>query len=98
MKLAVLKERRAGEARVAASPDTVKRLKGLGLTVAVETGAGEGASIPDQLFADAGAAIAADPSACAADADLVLKVQRPLSAADGRDELAVMKRGAVLVA
>jgi NAD(P) transhydrogenase subunit alpha len=98
MKLAVLKERRAGEARVAASPDTVKRLKGLGLTVAVEAGAGEGASLPDQLFADAGATIAPDPAACAADADIVLKVQRPMSAAEGQDELAVLKRGAVLVA
>jgi NAD(P) transhydrogenase subunit alpha len=98
MKLAVLKERRAGEARVAASPDTVKRLKGLGLTVIVETGAGEGASIPDQQFADAGATIAANAAECAADADIVLKVQRPLAAAEGQDELAAMKRGAVLVA
>jgi H+-translocating NAD(P) transhydrogenase subunit alpha len=98
MKLAVLKERRAGEARVAASPDTVKRLKGLGLTVAVEAGAGDGSSIPDQLFADAGAAIAPDAAACAADADIVLKVQRQMSAAEGADELAPLKRGAILVA
>ena len=42
MKLAVLKERRAGETRVAATPETVKKLKGLGLDVAVESGAGEG--------------------------------------------------------
>ena len=98
MKLAVLKERRAGEARVAASPDTVKRLKGLGLTVAVEAGAGDGSSIPDQQFADAGATIAPDASSCAADADIILKVQRPMSAAEGQDELAPMKRGAVLVA
>jgi len=98
MKLAVLKERRAGEARVAASPDTVKRLKGLGLTVAVEAGAGDGSSIPDQQFADAGATIAPDAASCAADADIILKVQRPMSAAEGQDELAPMKRGAVLVA
>ena len=43
MKLAVLKERRAGEARVAATPDTVKKLKSLGLEVIVESGAGAGA-------------------------------------------------------
>src|SRR5262249_37597797 len=60
MKLAVPKERRANEARVAATPDTVKRLKGLGLDIVVETGAGTGTSIPDQAFVDAGATIAPD--------------------------------------
>jgi H+-translocating NAD(P) transhydrogenase subunit alpha len=98
MKLAVPKERRAGEARVAASPDTVKRLKGLGLTVAVEAGAGEGSSIPDQAFVDAGATIASDAASCVADADIVLKVQRPMTAAEGNDEAAGLKRGAVLAA
>src|SRR5258708_36181074 len=98
MKLAVLKERRAGEARVAASPDTVKRLKGLGLTIAVETGAGEGASIPDHAFAEAGASIAPDAAACAGDADNVLKVQRPLSGAEGYDANAAQNRGSTLVA
>jgi len=47
MRLAVLKERRDYETRVAATPDTVKRLIGLGLTVAIEAGAGATASIPD---------------------------------------------------
>ncbi len=46
MRLAVLKERRASETRVAATPDTVKRLIALGLTVAVEAGAGAEAAIP----------------------------------------------------
>ena len=43
MNLAVIKERRAGEARVAATPDTVRKLQSLGLSVVVESGAGEGA-------------------------------------------------------
>ncbi len=60
MRLAVLKERRAGEARVAATPDTVKKLIGLGLSVAVEAGAGVAAAISDADFAAAGAEIAAD--------------------------------------
>ena len=47
MRLTVLRERRMPETRVAATPDTVKRLIGLGLSVAVETGAGIAASIPD---------------------------------------------------
>jgi NAD(P) transhydrogenase subunit alpha len=99
MKLAVPMERRANEARVAATPDTVKRLKGLGLDVVVETGAGTGTSIPDQAFVDAGATIAADEAATLADADIVFKVGRPLTAEDGGpDELALMKSGALVAA
>ena len=98
MKIAIPKERRPGEARVAASPDTVKKYIALGFEVVVEGGAGSGAVIPDSAFADAGAAIAADAAAALADADLVLKMQRPLTAADdGPDELAPMKTGAVLI-
>ncbi|MBY6265067.1 NAD(P)(+) transhydrogenase (Re/Si-specific) subunit alpha, partial [Azospirillum sp. 412522] len=60
MKVAIPKERRAGELRVAASPETVKKLKGLGLDVVVESGAGLGSSITDAAYEAAGAAIAAD--------------------------------------
>ncbi|NYZ14024.1 Re/Si-specific NAD(P)(+) transhydrogenase subunit alpha [Azospirillum sp. RWY-5-1] len=98
MKVGIPKERRPNEQRVAASPETVKKLKGLGLDVVVETGAGAGANIPDQAFADAGATIAPDEAAALADADIVLKVQRPLTAAEGgTDELALIKRGALLI-
>jgi NAD(P) transhydrogenase subunit alpha len=99
MKLAIPTERRAGEARVAGTPDTVKRLKALGLDIVVESGAGAGTSIPDQAFADAGATIAPDEASALADADIVLKVQRPLNGAEGGpDEVALMKRGALLIA
>lgn len=54
MKIAIPKERRASERRVAASVDTIKKYKALGAEVVVETGAGDGASIPDKAFADAG--------------------------------------------
>ncbi len=98
MKLAILKERRPGEARVAASPDSVKRLSALGFTVTVETGAGLRAAMPDSAYVAAGAAIAPDPASLLADADVVLKVQRPSRGADGGiDEVGAMKRGAVLV-
>ena len=93
MKLAIPKERRPGEARVAATPDTVRKLKQLGLDVVVETGAGTAAAIPDAAFQAAGAAIVADARAALADADIVFKVQRPLA-----DEIPLMKRGAVLIA
>ena len=92
MKIAIPKERRAGEARVAASPDTVKKFKGLGFDVVVETGAGAGASIPDDLFREAGASLAADAATALADADIVLKIQRPLD-----EEVGLLKEGAVLI-
>jgi H+-translocating NAD(P) transhydrogenase subunit alpha len=92
MRLAVLKERRVPESRVAATPDTVKRLIGLGLTVAIETGAGASASIPDSEFAAAGAEIAAGPEATAAGAGVVFAVQAPLPS-----ELALIPSGALLI-
>ncbi len=81
MRLAVLKERRAGEARVAATPDTVKKLIGLGISVAVEAGAGVAAAISDQDFAAAGAEIAADAAAALAGAGVLFAVQAPDEAA-----------------
>jgi NAD(P) transhydrogenase subunit alpha len=98
MKIAVVKERRAHERRVAASPDSVKRMVAMGLDVVVEGGAGEGAGFTDAAFAAAGATIAADEAAALDDADIVLKVLRPLLGGnDGLDELHPLKRGAVLI-
>ena len=54
MRLAVLKERRPAETRVAATPETVKKYKALGLTVAVEAGAGLAAGVTDAAFAESG--------------------------------------------
>ena len=62
MRLAVLKERRVPEARVAATPETVKRLIGLGLTVVIEAGAGASADVRDADYTAVGAEIAADPA------------------------------------
>jgi NAD(P) transhydrogenase subunit alpha len=92
MRLAVLKERRANETRVAATPETVKRLVALGLQVAVEAGAGQGASIPDAEFAAAGADIAPDAIAAAAGAGIVFAVQTPQP-----EEMGKIPRGALLV-
>ena len=97
MKIAIPKERRAGEARVAATPETVKKLIALGAEVAVEAGAGLGAAITDEAFRGAGATIVADPGALLSSADVILKVQRPMSAAEGADELAQAKPGALLI-
>lgn len=98
MRLAVLKERRPAETRVAATPETVKKLIGLGLTVAVEAGAGERAGIPDAAFREAGAEIAPDVAAALAGAGIVLKVRAPLAAGEGGpDELGAIPRGALLI-
>ncbi len=99
MKIGIPKERREYEKRVAAVPDTVRKYIGLGFDVTVETGAGEMAGFPDEEYREAGAVIAADATETLKDADLVLKVQRPMTPEDGGiNEAALLKDGAVLVA
>jgi len=80
MRIAVLKERAAGENRVAATPETVKKFSALGAAVAVESGAGEGASIDDEAYRDAGAEIGS-ADAVTKGAAIVLGVQAPDPAA-----------------
>lgn len=92
MRLAVLKERGAFETRVAATPDTVKKLIGLGLSVAVESGAGQNAAIADADFQAAGAEIAPNSGAALAGAGIVFAVQAPVP-----EQLAAMARGTLLV-
>jgi NAD(P) transhydrogenase subunit alpha len=92
MRLAVLRERRLYETRVAATPETVKKLIGLGLTVAVESGAGVQSAISDAAFQEAGAEIAADSQSALAGAGVVFGVQFPVP-----DQLALVPRGALLV-
>ncbi len=93
MKIAIPRERRTHETRVAASPEAVKKLVGLGCEVAVEKGAGAGAAYSDAAFKAAGATIAKDAAAACKGAEVILKVQRPEPA-----ELADMAAGTVLVA
>lgn len=76
MKIAVLKETAAGERRVAATPETVKKLAALGATLAVEAGAGAAADIPDAEFAAAGASVG-ERARVLAGAGLVMAVQGP---------------------
>jgi len=97
MKLAVPKERRTDEARVAISPEVAKKLVGLGVEVVVETGAGLGADVTDAMLQEMGATIAPDAKTALGDADVVWKIQRPLTAEEGTDEIALMKRGATLM-
>ena len=92
MKIAVLKEQASGERRVSASAETVKKFIGLGATVAVETGAGEFASISDADFAAAGASVGSRAEVLG-DADIIFGVQGPDPAS-----LAGAKPGAMIAA
>jgi NAD(P) transhydrogenase subunit alpha len=88
MLIAIPKERRAHERRVAATPDSVKALKALGVDVAVERGAGIEGGFTDEAYEKAGARLEDGLSS----ADIVLKVQAP-----DLDELAKIKSGAKLI-
>jgi len=92
VKVFVPRERRPGETRVAATPETVRRMVKLGLEVAVERGAGEASQFQDAEFEAAGARLLDDPAAGWESADVVLKVTPP-DAGEGR-----LKPGAVLIA
>ena len=93
VKIGVLKERAAGEQRVALVPEAVASLVKEGFEILIETGAGEQAFFADRLYAEAGAAVAADASAVAGECEAVLKVQAP-----SIEEIATFRRGAILVA
>src|SRR3977135_980112 len=90
MRIAVAREHDPVENRVAATPDTVKKMKGLGAEVAVEAGAGVKSGIPDAEFVAAGATVV---DSAVDGADVVLKVRRPTCS-----ELARYKRGALVIA
>jgi H+-translocating NAD(P) transhydrogenase subunit alpha len=93
MRIAVPAETDPAEARVAATPETVKKFIALGASVAVESGAGLKSSFLDSDYAGAGATIAQGPAATLADADIILRVRRPAGS-----ELAGAKKGALLLA
>ena len=97
MRISILKERRAHEHRVAGSPETVKKFADLGAEVVIESGAGEASGIPNSAFEEADGFIAESAKAALANADLVLKVQRPMMDNEGEDELELLSRGQVLV-
>jgi NAD(P) transhydrogenase subunit alpha len=90
MKIAIVAEADPAEPRVAATPDTVKKMMALGAAVAVAPGAGVKSGVLDADYAAAGATVVAD---AAADADVVLKVRRP-----SEQELASYKKGALVIA
>ena len=91
--IAVTKERRAGETRVAAVPETVKKLIASGFSVVVEAGAGTAAAYPDADYEAAGASLARTAKDALAKADVLFKVRAPEA-----EEIAAIKPGTLVVA
>jgi len=95
MRIAVVKETDPNETRVAATPETVKKLIALGASVTVQSGAGTASGVPDSEFETAGASIAQGTAAAVAGAEVVLAVRRPdaqtlSGAANGASVIAIM--------
>ncbi len=90
MIIGIPKETRSDESRVAAVPESVKKLIAMGFSVAVEKGAGDAALIPDSAFETAGASIVS--TAKALGADLVFKVRPP-----SKDEIGKMSAGSTVI-
>lgn len=97
MKIAIPKERRPAETRVAASPDTVKKLVAMGFDCAVEKNAGSAANFTDAAYREAGATVSKDIKTTLKGAELVLKIRRPMTEEEGKDELSAIEDGANLV-
>ena len=97
MRIGVPKEIVPGETRIAASPDSIRKFTALGVEVLVESGAGVGAQMSDEVLAEAGAHIVVDAKTVYGDADLVTKVRAPLCDGNAADELSFMNSDTVLV-
>ncbi|HVN76630.1 MAG TPA: Re/Si-specific NAD(P)(+) transhydrogenase subunit alpha [Thermoanaerobaculaceae bacterium] len=98
MRVAVAREVRSGERRVALVPESVKKLVKAGIAVSVQGGAGENAYFTDSLYRDEGAEIENDVRALYGAADLVLKVQAPaFNEAAAADEVEMMRPGSMLL-
>ncbi len=92
MKIAVPKETKPFERRVALTPDVVKSLQKAGFTCLIEAGAGEASYFSDEKYHDAGAGIAPTTQAAFADADVILKVNAPTV-----EDVAAMKEGSIVI-
>ena len=93
MKIAILKERREGEPRVAATPETVKKLIASGHSVTIETCAGIGSGVRDEDFIEAGGDIHHDAKSTTDGAQVIFKVRAPLD-----DELSLLSSGQAIIA
>tara|TARA_B100000676_G_scaffold43135_2_gene41213 strand:+ start:2902 stop:4458 length:1557 start_codon:yes stop_codon:yes gene_type:complete len=98
MKIGVPKEIRAGEQRVALTPETAGRILKLGFELAIESGAGDAAQFSDDAYREAGVEIVDDTRALWAGSDIVLKVRQPEAHPGlGIDETELVREGSTLI-
>jgi NAD(P) transhydrogenase subunit alpha len=97
LRIAVLKEKHADERRVAATPETTKKMVEMGLKVVIEKGAGLEAHFSDEAYKDAGAELAKDTATALKGANIVLTVQDPLMRDDKAEELSTLPSGCHLI-
>lgn len=98
MKIAVPKETRALENRVALDPDSCKKLVAAGMEISIEAGAGACAYFPDEAYQAVGVSILSDVAQLFGEADFVLKINALAVRPDGTHEADLMKPGAMLLA
>jgi NAD(P) transhydrogenase subunit alpha len=91
MRIGVVKERAPNERRVALVPDALKPLLGAGLEILVERGAGDGAALPDGLYAEAGARVV-DRAQLYQEADVIVRVQKP-----AEDDVMSLRKGQAVI-
>ncbi|MGY6215688.1 Re/Si-specific NAD(P)(+) transhydrogenase subunit alpha [Methylolobus aquaticus] len=98
MQIGIPKEIHAGEKRVATTPDVAEKLMKLGFTVAIQTGAGEHADLPDDAFRQVGATIVDDAKTLWKTSDIILKVRAPESQPEvAADEVELLREGSCLI-
>jgi len=98
MKIVVPKETRPGERRVALVPESCKKLAQVGYAISVESGAGEAAFYPDDVYREIGCVVEHDPASMIGSADIVLKVNSPSLGTAARSEIEWMKPSTILLA
>ncbi len=97
MKIAVPKENREGETRVAASPDVVKKFVSMGFDFLIEKDAGLNAGFTNKSYEDVGATITQDTNSTLGAGDIIFKIQRLMTAEDSVDELSMCKENSVVI-
>jgi len=98
VKIGVITERALDENRVAVSPDTVRKLKALGVDVLIESGAGLNASFTDDMFLKAGAVIQPEAAAILSQIDILLKVQQPfVNLSEQVNQISLLKDQAIVI-
>lgn len=98
VKIGVITEKALNENRVAVSPDTVRKLKALGVDVWIESGAGLNASFTDDMFVKAGAVIQPEAAAILSQIDILFKVQQPfVNLSEQVNQISLLKDQAIVI-